>query len=199
MSTAAPGTPPAPDERRPGRPGDLVLRLTLGPAFVIQRGWVAEERVDDYGYGYSDDYGGNRRHFDDRFVGQTGEISLGSVQIRRVIVGGSLMETVGYNDSAGVVVVSFGTYVDYYPISERGFHLRADISTGVMAGLDDTKEAMYSLGALVGAGYDTWISEGWALGVLARLQYVGGFHVNQMRHLFIPTISLSASYGPISW
>jgi hypothetical protein len=173
----------------------LVLRLTLGPAFVIQRGSANEDPYwDDDGY-----YEG-ALDLDGNFFGQTGEVSLGTIQVRRVIVGGNLMETVAYNDQAGVALVSVGTYIDYYPISERGFHLRGDVSLGVVGGIDDGSEyALFSWGALVGAGYDTWVSKSWSLGALFRVQYCQGIGVDQTRHLIIPTISFSASYGPISW
>lgn len=76
------------------------------------------------------------------------------------------------------VLSTFGPFVDYYFLPDRGFHAQAGFAFAVapftMNDPDlelETEASPKGWAAMVGVGWEAWVGEQWGIGALARVQY----------------------------
>ena len=68
------------------------------------------------------------------------------------------------------ITLLVGPAIDWYPDAREGFHLLGAAGFVTLADGSADGDLGLGAGAVIGGGYDWWISERWSLGALARLQ-----------------------------
>jgi hypothetical protein len=74
-----------------------------------------------------------------------------------------------------------GVIIDYYPNPRAGFHLQGGLGVGTLALMRDSDTNFPGEnweggggGAMLGVGYEFWVSDQWSLGGIARALFVSG-------------------------
>lgn len=121
-------------------------------------------------------------------MGTAGDIALGLPVTPKLILGGALwasnMMTANYYRSSGVTVpdsmqhprdfVMLGPFMDWYFLQSTGLHFEAGLGFSALTGYGwshgtDRGGMALGGGAMIGFGYDAWVSDFWKLGATARL------------------------------
>lgn len=170
-------------EAEPRRHDGFTLRLSHGFALVRESRKVSyPERVPGGLVGVAADRSESQLLF-----GETGEVSLGGSPVPGWVVGGNVSQTLALNDGEPLAVLSFSPFVDCYVDPRRGFHVLGGPTLAATEGL--------ARGGFVGAGYESWVSDGWSLGALLRVQYLRWRATSfEVRTLIVPSISLVGTY-----
>jgi hypothetical protein len=154
-----------PPERRTG----FYFRVALGG------GGLVDDFSGPFGWGASSAFGPSA----------AGELLFGGAIVPGLNVGGGVavdwvvrprIESNGVEVDEDVLVGLLGVigpFIDWYPSSEGGFHLQALIGAARITITDEShmRSDHEPIGGalLLGVGYDWWLGDEWALGVMARL------------------------------
>ncbi|HEU4408507.1 MAG TPA: hypothetical protein VFS43_24810 [Polyangiaceae bacterium] len=172
---------------RPRQHDSFYLRLGVGPGFVSDPAKV--------------EFGGLEGEATLTGVGAATEVALGGTVAPGLIVGGGIYSQLVVEPRANDAEISvfglsgevddvtfesfsfhlLGPFVDYYVDPRRGFHLQGSVGLGLLGvgdgevdGNDNPalrEHGSAGVGAMVGIGYDWWVSDRWSLGVLGRVSY----------------------------
>jgi len=116
------------------------------------------------------------------------DLAIGGTPVPGFVVGGNFAfqeafkphftETLGEGEThTNTVFTLLGPFIDWFPDPRGGFHLGATFGYAYVAvvdqsGLADNTLRENGIGGAVRAGFDLWVSNQWALGLLG--QFVGG-------------------------
>lgn len=155
----------------------------------------------------------------------TGQIAVGgSIQPGFVLGGGLLLHHVpspsASDPTFGAIhlgqdlnfqpstLLLIGPYVDYYIAPASGLHFQGSIGYGHLSlgeGRGSTNGIVFvpeqsggGLAAMLGGGYDWWVSDAWSLGVLGQLTFGIGSGddstgLNWTHHVLVPSLLFSAA------
>jgi hypothetical protein len=122
-------------------------------------------------------------------MASVGEIAIGGAVVPGFVLGGGVWtssvlnsertiegrmppsEVMGGSGSFSLV----GPFIDWYFHAERGFHLQGAVGFATVRGYDfpeaeDNPDAVSAGGgAMIGFGYEWWVSEEWSFGILGRM------------------------------
>jgi hypothetical protein len=156
-------------EEPPARRTGFYFRAALGG------GGLVDDFSGPFGWGASSAFGPSA----------AGELMFGGAIVPGLNVGGGVavdwvvrprIESNGVEVDEDVLVGLLGVigpFVDWYPSANGGFHLQALLGAARITITDEShvRSDHEPLGAalLLGVGYDWWLGDEWALGVMARL------------------------------
>jgi hypothetical protein len=132
-------------------------------------------------------------------IGSTGELMLGGTLSRDLILGGGLWTSTAFitsymNTNGDGIPTELrqpdnftivGPFVDWYFLPQPngtvpgGFHAEAGVGLAVLNGFrpervrHDDRRVAVGPGLMAGFGYEWWVSDQWAIGVLGRLTAAG--------------------------
>ena len=114
------------------------------------------------------------------------EIALGGTIAPGLVLGGAIQggsfpnPTAKFGGISGdlnttAVLSSIGPFVDYYPDPRGGLHFQGFVGYGVIGAQDDdgdtSSDNPKGVALSAGVGHEWFVSQGWSIGVLGRLQY----------------------------